>query len=85
VFKIGLLHSTAEKCSAGTTETHSIGANEKANWTAPLVPLKKLYCFTCATEKCSAGASETAVLALLKKKIKLVKKSAGATEIIGLL
>jgi len=122
VFKIGLLHSTAEKCSAGTTETRSIGTNEKAKWTAPL---KKLYCFTCATErigllqwchwkmlcwhlwnscagtaekknqtgeeisrhhwnnrtaltgaaeKCSAGASETAVLALLKKKIKLVKK-----------
>jgi len=68
-----LLHSTAEKCA---TETHSIGANEKENRTAPLVPLKKLYCFTCATEKnewaplkelgCSSGTAE--------------KCSAGASE-----
>jgi len=67
VFKIGLLHSTAEKCSAGTTETRSIGANEKANWTAPLAPLKKLYCFTCATEKNEWVPLKNALLVPLKK------------------
>jgi hypothetical protein len=92
VFKIRLLHCTAEKCSTGTTETCYIGANVKQNQTALLAPLKKMYCFTCApeknqrgslescdcstgaAEKCSAGTSEIPVLALLKKKIKLLKK-----------